>query len=303
MATQNWIKTYVIQILPVLALIVYIIGFAYYIVYYYQFGINITSYITLTEVLVSTLTPILVAIIISAFFFSCQILFRVPKGIIRIFFIKLKTEPTSKILSEKFVDTLLLFRRKLLLSNRKNAEKNKRNNYQKFLLSIVVMFIIIFICIPYSIYVGKIEVQYKYYWITILLTLCLPYIGYYLHYYRQMRFQTARHFHNFTTSVILSISVLIFIVNLAVYNAEQDKQDGELKFKILASDNIEYTNRNYNYIGECAAAIFLYNRIDESTLILNTSKLSSIVLYNKRCSIYTKAVEEFKKMNEEQRRK
>ena len=53
MATQNWIKTYVIQILPVLALIVYIIGFAYYMVYYYQFGINITSYITLAEVLVT----------------------------------------------------------------------------------------------------------------------------------------------------------------------------------------------------------------------------------------------------------
>ena len=70
MATQNWIKTYVIQILPVLALIVYIIGFVYYMVYYYQFGINITSYITLAEVLVSTLTPILIVVMLSVAFIS-----------------------------------------------------------------------------------------------------------------------------------------------------------------------------------------------------------------------------------------
>lgn len=79
MATQNWIKTYVIQILPVLALIVYIIGFAYYMVYYYQFGINITSYITLAEVLVSTLTPILIVVMLSVAFFGLQFLSRVPQ--------------------------------------------------------------------------------------------------------------------------------------------------------------------------------------------------------------------------------
>ena len=79
MATQNWIKTYVIQILPVLALIVYIIGFVYYMVYYYQFGINITSYITLAEVLVSTLTPILIVVMLSVAFFGLQFLSRVPQ--------------------------------------------------------------------------------------------------------------------------------------------------------------------------------------------------------------------------------
>ena len=79
MATQNWIKTYVIQILPVLALIIYIIGFVYYMVYYYQFGINITSYITLAEVLVSTLTPILIVVMLSVAFFGLQFLSRVPQ--------------------------------------------------------------------------------------------------------------------------------------------------------------------------------------------------------------------------------
>lgn len=41
-------------------------------VYYYQFGINITSYITLAEVLVSTLTPILIVVMLSLAFFGLQ---------------------------------------------------------------------------------------------------------------------------------------------------------------------------------------------------------------------------------------
>ena len=48
-------------------------------VYYYQFGINITSYITLAEVLVSTLTPILIVVMLSVAFFGLQFLSRVPQ--------------------------------------------------------------------------------------------------------------------------------------------------------------------------------------------------------------------------------
>lgn len=43
----------------------------------------------------------------------------------------------------------------------------------------------------------------------------------------------------------------------------------------------------------------LYNRENESTVVLNMANLMSIVYYNKRDNIYTGTVEEFMKMSQE----
>lgn len=43
----------------------------------------------------------------------------------------------------------------------------------------------------------------------------------------------------------------------------------------------------------------LYNRENESTVVLNMANLMSIVYYNKRDNIYTRTVEEFMKMSQE----
>lgn len=57
----NWFKSYVIQVLPVMAFVIYLWGFAYYIAYYHEFGLDIINYVSLNEVLVNALVPVVIA--------------------------------------------------------------------------------------------------------------------------------------------------------------------------------------------------------------------------------------------------
>jgi len=52
---------YVVEVLPILTLMIYIGGFAYYLPYYYVFGINIISYYSLTEVFINASLPLFLA--------------------------------------------------------------------------------------------------------------------------------------------------------------------------------------------------------------------------------------------------
>ena len=299
MATQNWIKTYVIQILPVLALIVYIIGFAYYMVYYYQFGINITSYITLAEVLVSTLTPILIVVMLSVAFFGLQFLSRVPQKRFLYEFKKLRNIKIQNACINKVLSIIHRCKRKKRVINKYYDQKDAKESFHRELLSIPIVFVISSIIIPFNIYIGAIETKYKYFWIVVLLMLCFPYAGLYLRSYRKVRFRIVKVYHNLVAAIILFISILTCMVLLGVYNANLDKKSNEQRFHITMQNSVEYTDQDYNYIGECGSAIFLYNRENESTVVLNMANLMSIVYYNKRDNIYTRTVEEFMKMSQE----
>lgn len=43
MDTHNWFKSYVVQILPLIAYVIYMWGFAYYVAFYHEFWLNIIN--------------------------------------------------------------------------------------------------------------------------------------------------------------------------------------------------------------------------------------------------------------------
>lgn len=299
MMTQNWIKTYVIQILPALALIVYIIGFAYYMVYYYQFGINITSYITLTEVLISTLTPILIVIILSATFFAGHLLFRIPINLFCHDFAKLRSK---SLIVNKLLSMVRHLKHEIRLNDKQFEQKNNKISFYGPLLILSLQFVVFSIVIPFNIYTGTIEVKYKYFWIVALLMFGFPCVGAYLRWYKKTRFQFVKFYCNVASAIILFISILICTTLLGIYNANLDKQNNEQRFNITMQNNVEYTDLIYNYIGECGSAIFLYNRQNESTVVINRANLVSLIYYNKKDNIYKRVIEDFMEMTKEKRR-
>ena len=184
-------------------------------------------------------------------------------------------------------------------SNKYYDQKDAKESFYRDLLSIPIVFVISSIIIPFNIYIGAIETKYKYFWIVFLLMLCFPCAGLYLRSYRKVRFRIVKVYHNLVAAIILFISILTCMALLGVYNANLDKKSNEQRFHITMQNSVEYTDRDYNYIGECGSAIFLYNRENESTVVLNMANLMSIVYYNKRDNIYTRTVEEFMKMSQE----
>ena len=190
-------------------------------------------------------------------------------------------------------------KRKKRVINKYYDQKDAKESFYRDLLFIPIVFVISSIIIPFNIYIGAIETKYKYFWIVVLLMLCFPCAGLYLRSYRKVRFRIVKVYHNLVAAIILFISILTCMALLGVYNANLDKKSNEQRFHITMQNSVEYTDQDYNYIGECGSAIFLYNRENESTVVLNMANLMSIVYYNKRDNIYTRTVEEFMKMSQE----
>ena len=64
---KNWIKAYIVDILPCIAGLVYILAIVYNIAYFSVFGINVIHYLTLSEMIMSIIEPLIFVIIITLF--------------------------------------------------------------------------------------------------------------------------------------------------------------------------------------------------------------------------------------------
>lgn len=299
MINQNWIKAYVVQIFPLLALFVYIIGFAYYIVYYHQFNINITSYITLSEVLVSTLTPILLVTALSAF---CGIILFFFRSSLKMTFRdvrRVKRWLKGNAIVKKILALLQLLKCNFKLKNRKIKIENTFFSKINCLLCIPILIVIVSIVIPYCMYIDIIAVQHKYVWIILLILFSFSFVRSYRIAYKKINSDLVKNYCNISSVAIIIVSILTCMILLGIYNAEQDKKDGKLKFRITALNKYEYTDLNYVYIGECNSAVFLYNKKDKSTLVLNTVGLAEVVYYDQKDNIYTKVIDDISRLNKE----
>lgn len=74
MRNTNWIKTYLIDILPGVSILLYILAIVYQMAFFSAFDISVLSYISLTETLISIIEPLLIFTLF--FLLSAFILFR-----------------------------------------------------------------------------------------------------------------------------------------------------------------------------------------------------------------------------------
>lgn len=295
MEANNWIRTYVIQILPALAFFVYIIGFAYYIVYYYQFGINIISYITLTEVLVSTLIPLLIVFGISMPYFVFKLSFRSTVKRYKIIFNDISTTIKKHIPCGKISEYYASDKRKFKLINKHFEHKERLNSYYSSVIVLSVMFSLTCVIIPLYIYMDIIKMGNKYFTIFILLLLIYPAINSYYRAYKKIRFDVVKNYHIISSLILVFIAILFCSIKLGIYHAQQDKQDSKRLFNISTINNLEYTDRDYNYIGECASAIFLYQNKNNNTIILNKTNIISSIYDTSLPSVFYEIKEELER--------
>ncbi len=64
---KNWIKAYIVDILPCIVGLVYILAVVYNIAYFSVFGINVIHYLTLSEMLMSIIEPLIFVVIFNLF--------------------------------------------------------------------------------------------------------------------------------------------------------------------------------------------------------------------------------------------
>ena len=59
MAKQGWIKTYLVDIMPLIAILLYVLAIIYDLAFFSAFDINVLRYISLTETLINIIEPLL----------------------------------------------------------------------------------------------------------------------------------------------------------------------------------------------------------------------------------------------------
>lgn len=291
MKSKNWIKAYVMQITPIIALVIYILGFAYYITYYYQFGINIISYITLSEILVSTLIPIIIFVSLS---FSFMI---VNSYLERI---RHTTFNNKKGILGKINQWI---RNKLNPITGKLKRYQSKNNIPPSTLSIyAILAATIGIVIPYNIYVNNFSVPYKYFFISILILLSSSVYPAYQDVRQQIKIKSVKNYFDIISFFIIFFTLLVCAILLAIYNSRQNRINNNVKFEITTINNLHYTDSVYNYIGECNSVYFLYDRIDSSTVIINFDNIHDIRLFNKNINIYERIILDTNKFIEDNKK-
>lgn len=267
---NNWIKTYVIQILPAISIIVYILGFTYSLTYYYEFGINILSYITFDEVLVSSLIPIAFIIIINMI--NLVTLLLISPGI-RL----LKREVKKNI--NKYKNNKRINR---IISQfniwKKNFKIRRKYNTIAHAFAFSIVTALSCIIIPYLIYTDYIYIEkYKYYILAITSVAYSSCITMYIIKKEYFRFVIIRNIVLTFTFSVNFICLIIVIILTAHYNAEKDKiATKNIDYEIITENGINYNNEKYNYINDCSNAIFLYERSTKETIIIPSNHILSI---------------------------
>lgn len=258
---QNWIRSYVIQVIPLISLVIYALGFSYYIAYYSVFGINIISYITLSEVLVAALMSIVICLVLG--------LVGITMG--RVYLQAMMPNIKhcmSVILSERIKSLIEKFIVKIGFDRLR-----RRLFYTRYVALIMFMLLVIFIS----------EVEMDTFTKRIVLIACVISICIYvyscLRYYSQLRMYHVRMVYTTFMWSVIGVGSIVALAFLGVKEGKAMMQSEPDYFEVTMTGGNHYTSAIYTYIGDSSTAIFLYERNSCRSLILNRANTVSVTLW------------------------
>lgn len=257
---QNWIRSYVIQVIPLISLVIYALGFSYYIAYYSVFGINIISYVTLSEVLVAALMPIVICLVLGWIWIVVGgVYLRVMIPQIRYAMSKILPEKVTSAI-KKFIDKTGFGRLRLRLL------------YMIYVVMILFMLLIVFI--------GEMDMDtFKKRMVLISCVIAISiYVYSCLRYYGRLRIYRVRMIYNTCMWSVVGVGSIIALAVLGVKEGKAMMQSEPDYFEVTMTGGDRYTSADYTYVGDSSTAIFLYDRNADISLILNRENTLSVTL-------------------------
>lgn len=259
---QNWIRSYVIQVIPLISFVVYILGFSFYIAYYSVFGINIISYITLSEVLVSAFAPIVICVATGLIWnLVGPIYFRAFKPYL--------INAMSKIFPKRYG--------KGLIGNKSTCRKLK--TIFPFLRSraITSLFGSVFILLFLIFYISEIEQDS--YTKHICLIFFVVAIGLYevscLQYYQKIRLTRVRTVCYTRAWSIMGLGLFSALIFWGINEGKAVMQSEPDFFEVVVTNGSIYQSPQYTYIGDTSTATFLLQRNTGNYLVINNENIIS----------------------------
>ena len=268
----NWIKTYFVEIIPVLSLSLFLLALIYDIAYYSVFNINFIPYISFSELLFFIIDPMVsITYFLLVFTFISLILLNSWMDVNEEMIINKKKEEVKTTLLplrlESFIVLVILaasYKLFILLFSYDSGVKNVDYGFFHATLGLTIPFFIFFIffaviCILDSIF------RFKHSLIRSMAT-------YLLNISAKRKFGYALFFYLY--------AILVFYLSGAKSGNFYLTQS-PVSFEIMASDKSIYDNSEYTYIGHTNNRIFLRNKKCCTNIILNSDNTAYIKISSK----------------------
>lgn len=314
MKQSNWVKAYIIDVLPCITVAIYVLAFIYYIAYFSVFNINITHYLSFVDMLLGVMeTLIAFALLSLIFIWGILLLSSSYLAIIE------AEESVGKKRTDYYIQIkhlyFILLRAIVKVKNhrilspitsrfRRNAEKKRKNRIrEKKRLSHIngnkkyqhwewITYSLIYFGLSYLIYYlmtkdspvsGLTEAT-----IGLLAPMAVAmYVSALLGSSRTILNKLHNKIKGIDTLGVLEIiivyyiyAVLIFYVS-GVKSAEYCKQSKDVTFEIKTSDGTIFNDSSYCYIESINEKVFLMERKNENNIILTSEGIVYIKIHNK----------------------
>ena len=316
---KNWIKVYIIDVLPCISISIYILALLYNISFYSVFNINVLSFVSFTNLLLTIVEPLLflsftIFILLSLVFYANTLYitdrkrFDLFQATINPYFyfcigLKVSFKFLYKLLVKvKFIEPIIRKLKQMIkcfLGNSmvgwikkrlfKTSSKPNNRNYkdlENFLFFVFFMIISYYVC-KYLMLDLKIEGMSKE-----VLTLVFPIIGYFVQCtFFQSQIQPVE---EIKSSIVMFILPYYIFATVVFYLGGIDcanyyLNNNNVKFEIITNNNICFNDSSYIYIEHLNDNYFLFEKKTSDVVVLNNngiiySKLK--IPNNERASLF-----------------
>lgn len=294
MEQSNWIKAYIVDVLPCMAVLLYTLAIVYNVGLFSVFDLDITSYLSLSETLIGVIEPIL------SFAIATAIALWVTSYFTNTLFPIMYYNVTKKHKKQNYKVLRFFIRIKLNDVRRrwkKFFEKDKKkdeeirkdvpyynDNYLTFAAFAVLFGTFI------GIHDGEqqaelIEIGMGRAFYGLFIPIAIVLFLFMIMQFVFMDIKIVGILKNFKKSDLLKVIVLYYIFAIVVFydcGLQQGKQiiyNNKVEFSIKMSDGSTYDNYQYSYIKHINDKVFLFNKNTRKNLILNNEAIVAIQIH------------------------
>lgn len=300
---NNWFKVYIVDIIPSISVAVYTLGVVYNLSYFSSYGVNVLHFITLSELLIAIVEPLIIISLSSLFVFMAISYYG---SYMSDFWEALRKRDKSDrdgglpvenladsyvnlLLRNKFLRTHIYPLHKKMVSN--NApKKNANNNNVKYVLFVVSLIVCVGLVLAYDSqsfipnYTGMAKATIALSLLTIVyLLLFIP---------RNLWSNKSDSVSKNYASMEIASSVFFFYLTAVVVfykagkeTAQYNESHDEITFVFKTSGGQQFDNESYIYIEQLNEDVFLCERSTKDVVILNKENIESTKInFNKKKS-------------------
>lgn len=334
--SNNWIKAYIVDVLPCIAVAIYILAVVFNIAYYSVFNINILHYLSLSDMLLS-ISDTLVVLAFFSLFLIWYALFSLTQVIAHeVQLDKTKKEKfikhvyrfvpmkcmrlLVKIKNSKIGRTVVDYKKKRDEEEMKRQKRSEELNKNRYYHSWSEFFFASFLMgLSYYIYLQGMEIGdlkgtgmlgatvalllpvalyclLPAFFLVIKYILSIPFIG-------QMRLFQLKPIELLEIILVYYVYAVVIFYQSGIDSGNYYKNNDLVEFSIKAVDGTEFQNSSYRYINISNERIFLLDKNSNETLILSNEGIAYMKLAYKDASSQSTIVRFLNKMVEDNKRK